>query len=63
MQERIQKILADCGIASRRQAEKMIQDGRVLINGNICSLGMKADRLIDQILVDGEAVQESMQKI
>ncbi len=63
MQERIQKILADCGIASRRQAEKMIQDGRVLINGNICSLGMKADRMIDQILVDGEAVQESMQKI
>ena len=53
MTDRIQKILSDYGIASRRKAEQMILDGRVQCNGEICVLGQTADPLIDKILVDG----------
>lgn len=54
MKERIQKILASRGIASRRAAEKMILDGRVSCNGQICALGMTADPDVDRILLDGK---------
>ncbi len=54
MKERIQKILASRGIASRRAAEKMILDGRVTCNGSVCALGESADPEIDQILLDGK---------
>lgn len=54
--ERLQKILAQWGIASRRQAEEMIVAGRVRVNGNIVQLGQKADPDIDRIEVDGVPV-------
>lgn len=54
MKERIQKILASRGVASRRQAEKMILDGRVTCNGVICTLGESADAEVDEILLDGK---------
>ena len=54
MKERIQKILASRGVASRRQAEKMILDGRVTCNGVICTLGESADADQDNILLDGK---------
>lgn len=54
MKERIQKILASRGVASRRQAEKMILDGRVSCNGAICTLGQSADAELDIILLDGK---------
>ena len=53
MTERIQKILSSYGVASRRMAEKMIQDGRVTCNGETCQLGQCADPDVDTILVDG----------
>ena len=53
MKERIQKLIASRGIASRRAAEEMILDGRVLCNGVRCILGQSADPDIDEILVDG----------
>ena len=53
MKERIQKILASRGVASRRAAEKMILEGRVTCNGQLCVLGMTADEDIDTILLDG----------
>lgn len=53
MKERIQKILSARGIASRRAAEQMILNGRVLCNGTKCVLGQSADPDIDTILVDG----------
>lgn len=52
MTERIQKILSAYGIASRRQAEQMIIDGRVTCNGSICTLGQSADPTVDVICVD-----------
>ena len=53
MQERLQKILSARGIASRRKAEEMIRQGRVMVNGMIASLGDSADPQIDEILLDG----------
>ena len=53
MLERLQKILAARGVASRRRAEEMIAAGRVSCNGCVCQLGDSADPDIDMILVDG----------
>lgn len=53
MAERLQKIIAARGIASRRKAEEMIVAGRVTCNGRVASLGESADPEIDIILLDG----------
>lgn len=63
MKERIQKILSQRGIASRRQAEQMILDGRVLCNGKPCSLGESADPDTDEILVDGKKLPSAAKSI
>ncbi|ACK72683.1 pseudouridine synthase [Gloeothece citriformis PCC 7424] len=57
MTERVQKILSQWGIASRRQAEKLILAGRVRLNGNIACLGDKADLSQDRLEVDGKIIQ------
>jgi 23S rRNA pseudouridine2605 synthase len=55
--ERIQKILARGGIASRRAAEQLITSGRVRVNGRIVTeLGAKADPRRDRVEVDGKRV-------
>lgn len=53
MEERIQKIISACGVASRRQAEQMITAGRLTCNGKVCELGDRADVESDVILLDG----------
>ena len=50
---RIQKILSERGVASRRAAEKMIEEGRVTVNGKRALLGQSADAGQDKITVDG----------
>lgn len=55
--ERVQKILSRWGVASRRQAEKMILSGRVRLNGQIVHLGQKADLRVDLLEVDGQPIQ------
>ena len=56
-EERLQKVIARAGIASRREAEKMILDGRVVVNGKlIVELGEKVKPRKDIILVDGKNV-------
>ncbi len=58
--ERLQKILAQAGVASRRKAEEMIEQGRVQVNGKIVTvLGTKADAARDHIRVDGKLLQGS----
>lgn len=52
MEKRIQKILSEMGITSRRNAEEMIIAGRITVNGQIATLGMKADPAKDHIKVD-----------
>jgi 23S rRNA pseudouridine2605 synthase len=56
--ERLQKILARAGVASRRSAEAMIEQGRVQVNGKVVTvLGTKADAARDHIRVDGKLLQ------
>ena len=55
MAERIQKLLAAAGIASRREAERMIEAGRVSVNGDVIKLGDKAE-LTDTVRVDGKII-------
>jgi 23S rRNA pseudouridine2605 synthase len=57
MTQRIQKILSQWGIASRRQAEQMILEGRVTLNGDRVHLGDKADVSVDRLEVDGLEVR------
>jgi len=57
MQERLQKILAHAGVASRRKAEELITQGKVEVNGNmVTELGAKADPEIDVIWVSGRPI-------
>ena len=58
--ERLQKILAQAGVASRRKAEEMIEQGRVQVNGKtVTELGTKADSGRDHIRVDGKLLHGS----
>ncbi len=56
-EERVQKILSQWGIASRRHAEQLILAGRVRLNGAVAHLGQKANPTVDTIEVDGVIVQ------
>src|SRR5438309_7162898 len=56
-EERLQKLMANAGIASRRKAEELILSGRVAVNGaTVTELGSKADLSIDKVKVDGQII-------
>lgn len=58
-EERLQKILAHAGVASRRKAEELIAAGRVSVNGKtVTELGSKADLSVDKVKVDGRVLTE-----
>jgi 23S rRNA pseudouridine2605 synthase len=60
MQERLQKIIARAGIASRRHAERLILSGQVRVNGRVVTeLGTKADTTTDRIEAAGRVVKYS----
>lgn len=64
MRMRLQKILAQAGLASRRQGEEWIQAGRISVNGKVViSLGMQADPVVDRIAVDGKAINRLEPKV
>lgn len=63
-QERLQKILAHAGVASRRKAEQLIAEGRVELNGaTVRELGTKADPRKDLIRVDGKLIADPEDKV
>lgn len=60
---RLQKHLAECGIASRRKAEELIEMGKVKVNGHIATLGAKVDPKRDKITVRGKTVVANTTKM
>ena len=62
MEERLQKLISSCGMASRRTAESWIEAGRVTVNGVVAGLGVKADPERDEILVDGKPLRQEAEQ-
>jgi 23S rRNA pseudouridine2605 synthase len=56
-EERLQKVLARAGVASRRKVEELIREGRVTVNGQVAGIGDKADLERDAVKVDGKRIQ------
>jgi 23S rRNA pseudouridine2605 synthase len=57
---RLQKVLSQAGVASRRAAEKLIADGRVSVNGKtVVTMGVKVDPRKDEIRVDGRRIKSA----
>ena len=58
MEERLQKVLARAGIASRRRAEELIRSGRISVNGRVVTgMGCRVDPAVDRIFFDGRPVR------
>ena len=55
---RLQKYMADCGIASRRKCEEYIEQGLVTVNGEVALLGMSIDPDTDRVEYDGEVLKK-----
>ena len=54
--ERVQKIMAQADIGSRRKCEEIIRQGRVQVNGKVIEVGAQADPAVDIVIVDGERI-------
>lgn len=63
MKERVQKIISEAGVASRRKAEEFIKSGQVFINGKKAKLGDKADPALDIVKVYGKIIKPAERKI
>lgn len=64
MEERLQKYLAECGIASRRKCEEYILQGKVQVNGKtITELGVKVNPEKDKITFEGKNVKQEERKV
>ena len=59
---RLNKFLAHCGVCSRRDADRLIEQGRVLVNGQPASAGQSVDET-DEVTVSGKAVQNSKKTV
>ncbi len=63
MEERLQKLISSCGLASRRAAEEWIAAGRVCVNGQTARLGDRADLDRDEVLVDGRPLRPAGDRV
>ncbi len=61
-QERLQKFLSECSVASRRKSEELIRQGRVRVNGRVAQIGDKVDPKKDDVTVNGKKVTVVKQK-
>ncbi len=63
MKERLQKIIANAGVTSRRKAEVLITEGKVTVNGDVVrTLGEKADPSVDHIKVEGKLINPKLEQ-
>ena len=63
MSERLQKLIAQSGLCSRRKAEELLTAGRVTVDGAVASLGDKADPAVQTIAVDGAVLHLEEEKV
>ena len=63
MEERLQKIMAQAGLGSRRDCEEYIIAGRVRVNGQLAVIGQKADPVSDTVTLDGRAIKPAESKV
>ena len=54
---RLQKLLAEAGVASRRGAERLLREGRISVNGRTAEVGDRADPARDEVAFDGEPIR------
>jgi 23S rRNA pseudouridine2605 synthase len=61
---RLNRYIAECGITSRRKADRLIESGQVLINGKkVYELGVRVDPKKDKVIVDGKPVRQETKKL
>lgn len=60
--ERLQKFMAEAGVASRRACEELIRQGRVTVNGETASLGRSVEPKQDRVELDGKPVQKEQRR-
>lgn len=61
---RLNKLIADSGVSSRRQADRLIEEGHVSVNGKrVFELGVKVDPAHDKVMVDGKLLKQQQQKL
>lgn len=63
MKQRLQKILSDRGVTSRRKGEELLRQGKVTVNGQVAALGDSADPQTDQIAVEGKPLPSTEEYI
>ena len=64
MKTRLQKVIADAGLTSRREAERWISEGRVKVNGNVVTkLGTTVDPLLDEVRARGKLIPRSQERV
>lgn len=62
-EERLQKLISQAGITSRRASEDLIRQGRVLVNGKTAKIGDKADLARDTVTVDGQKLKSEVEYV